>query len=578
MRFMHGLSRSNHRFGSPRGAWLALALLALLLWAAPAARAQTPFVGTTIDGPTPAILSLGNVSLARDGTGAVSYLRSVAGVPHAFVSTESDGVWSAPLQLDTGLAGTASQPLVAAASGGRVAAVVISGGTLYGLVHNPGTRGFGAPQPLVAGASNPALSISTFGTAYASFTAPNGATPAVYVARLDRASSTWQAMTQPLNLVATDAAGFNAATRSAVAAASDGEALVAWGESEADGLTHVIARRVSAAGPSIAPQDLNLPSLSGLPGGNADSPSVSLEDASDFGWVAFRESFTQGATQISRTIARHQYGSLFDPPEPPASGFGDLGPTVIDPLVVPTVDGADDPQVSIDGSGDGLASIETTATHEVFADPVSDPYFTGPTRLDIVTNQIAPEPVAAVGGVDPLGAVAWLQSTGPTVAPSVAVRAYATSIFGPGTIISSPALGAVQIGPGALSAAADQRGDTFVAFVQGAPTGTRVVVGGVAAPPQPFRLLTSGRTTQRKPAIAWTASADALGIASYTLQVDGTAVGTTTATHLTVPAALSYGSHTLRVIAVNRYGVKTASPSATLVVAHAKGVPGSAQP
>lgn len=570
-----GESRSRGPRPAGRRCLVTTLVAALLLWGATGARAQTAFFGATIDGPNPAITALGNVTLARDGTGAVSFLSAVGGVPHVFASLETAGSWSAPVQVDAGLPGGASQPLVAAASGGRVAAVFISAGTLYGAVHNPGTPGFGTPQALAASASNPALAISDPGTAYASFTAPAGGVSAVYVARLDRASRGWQVMTQPLNLAASDSAAFNAATRSSIAVGTDGQALVAWGESESDGHTHVIARRVSPAGPSVAPQDLNLPALSGLAGGDADSPSVSLGDASDFGWVAFRESFTQGTAQISRTIARHQYGSLFDPPEPLISGFGNKGSTVIDPLTVPTADGADDPDVSIDGSGDGLATIETTASHQVFADPLSDPYFTGPTRADSAVNQIAPEPVAAVGGTDPQGGLAWLQSTGPTDPPSVHVRAYDGSVLGPESVVSQSALGAVGTGPGALAAAADRYGDTFVAYLQGAPTGTRIVVGGLAQPPQPFGLLPAPRTTQRNPVISWSASSDALGLAGYKVEIDYAVVGTTRATHLTLKTALKPGKHTVRVVAVNRFGVSTASPLATLVVAGKTGTTGS---
>jgi hypothetical protein len=554
---------------------LALAL-GLTLSLCAAAGAQLAFSGRTIAGPDASIVSLGNVTLARDGTGAVVYLRSINGATHAFAQTVSGGVWSAAVQLDTGLPGSASQPLVAAANGGRVAAVFISGGTLYGAVHLPGRPGFGGPQPLAQGASTPALAISTFGTAYTSFTAPNGSTSAIYVARLDRASARWLAMPTPLNLVPSDNAGFNAVTRSAIAVASDGEALVSWAETEADGLTHVIARRVSAAGPSTAPQDLNLPSVSGLPGSNADSPSVSIEDASDYAWVAFRQSFLQGGTPVSRTIARHQYGSLFDPPEPVASGFGNRGPTLIDPLTIPTADGADAPQVSVDGSGDGVAAVETTASHGVFADPLADPYFTGPARLDTGTNAILPQPVAAVGGIDALGAVAWLQAPAAGAPAAVEVRAYVAPTFQPLATISSTQLGGVQIGPGALSADADQHGDSFVAWLQGAPTASRIMVGGIAAPPQSFHLVLPAKTTDRRQAIGWTPSSDQLGIADYVVYVDGIPIGTTTATKLIPSAPLPAGNRVIRVVAVNNYGTKTATPAVTLVVA--KGKSGAKKP
>ncbi len=554
--------------GPSGGRAVAVALLAgaVALAAGPAASAQTAFLGRTIDGPNPAITALGNVTLAREGAGAVTYLSTAGGVPHVFVSLEQAGVWGAPIQIDAALPGAASQPLVAAATSGRVVAVFVSAGTLYGAVHDPGAAAFTAPQPLVANASNPALGISQFGTAYVSFTAPLGAVSGVYVARLDRFATSWQVIGAPLNLVPSDNAGSTPATRSAIAVASDGEALVAWGESEADGHTHVIARRVSAAGLSNAPQDLNLPMLSGLPGGDADSPSVSLEDASDFGWVAFRESFVEGTTLVSRTIARHQYGSLFDPPEPAISGFGDKGPTVIDPLTIPTSDGADDPQVSIDGTGNGLASVETTSTHIVYADPLSDPYFSPPLRLDSVPDAVLPEPVAAVGGVEPVGGVAWLQSGATTAPASVVVRAFNGSAFSPASTISDPALGGVQTGPGALSAAADHYGDTFVAFLQGAPASTRIVVGGLAQPPQPFGLVVPAHTPVHNPVISWSTPLDVLGIASYAVQVDGVTVATTTGTRIRLAKALKSGTHRVRVVATNRYGTSTATSVATLVV------------
>ncbi len=293
---------------------------------------------------------------------------------------------------------------------------------------------------------------------------------------------------------------------------------------------------------------------------------MSIEDASDFGWVAFRESFVQGTTLVSRTIARHQYGSLFDPPEPAISGFGDKGPTVIDPLTIPTTDGADDPQVSIDGTGNGLASVETTASHVVYADPLNDPYFSAPTRLESVPDAVPPEPVAAIGGVEPVGGVAWLQSSATTAPASALARAYDGSGFSPASPISDPALGGVQTGPGALSAAADHYGDAFVAFLQGAPTATRIVVGGLAQPPQPFGVVVPAHTSVRTPVISWSASSDALGIASYAVQVDGATVATTTGTRIRLAKALKSGKHQVRVIATNRYGTSTATSVATLVV------------
>jgi hypothetical protein len=76
---------------------LALSAAAVLTPAAlaPAAHAAW-FPGDAIDGPAPDVLSVGDVDLARDGTGAVVYLRRDGGVPHVFMSRIIDGAWRAP--------------------------------------------------------------------------------------------------------------------------------------------------------------------------------------------------------------------------------------------------------------------------------------------------------------------------------------------------------------------------------------------------------------------------------------------------------------------------------------------------
>jgi hypothetical protein len=151
----------------------------------------------------------------------------------------------------------------------------------------------------------------------------------------------------------------------------------------------------------------------------------------------------------------------------------------------------------------------------------------------------------------------------------VNIRAYNAPAFQPVAAISQPALGGVQIGPGALAAAADQRGDTFVAWLQGAPGATRIMVGGVATPPQSFHLVLPAKTTDRRPKIGWTPSGDELGIAQYVVSVDGIQVATTTGTSARPSGNLSVGSHAVAVVAVNSYGTKTTA-TATLVVAKKK--------
>jgi hypothetical protein len=565
-----------------RHAAVAILLAGLVALLAPSAGAQAPFTTQTAVGPDPAIAALGNVSLARDGSGGLVFLRLVGGVPHAFASIESNGVWSPAVQLDGGLPGAASQPIVAAAQNGRLVAEFTSGGALYGVVRAgavtrvngqpvagspPLARlpGFGPPQVIAPSASNPSLSVSNDGTAYTAFTVPAGTVSHVHTARLDRTSaSVWQAFGTPLNVDPTRSAGYNAATRAQIAVATDASAVVAWGEDGSDGRTHVIVRRVDPNGPSPAPQDLTLSSLNGAPGGPADSPSVSAQDISDFAWVAFRQSFTQGAGQVSRTLATHQLGTRFEPP------------VAIDPLSFPTADGADSPTVQINGTGNGAAVVETTASHRVYADPLKDPDFLTPARIDTAPSAIAPQPVLAISGVDDVGLAAWLRASSPSSPPAVVVRAWNGSAFEPASTASQPALGTVSASGlangGALSAATDRFGDSFVAFLQGPPGAARIQVGGVANPPGQFHLTLRGRfTPSRRPRLTWSAASDDLGLRGYQVFIGGHLVARTRATSYRPARPLSRGTHNISVVAVNPLGQTTQSDATVPLVVGSRG-------
>ena len=83
---------------------LLAALAALVLPAV--AGAATPsrfFAGAPVDGPSADIQSLGELDVARDGTGALAYIKRVAGVDHVFVSRLANGAFQPPEQIDAGL-------------------------------------------------------------------------------------------------------------------------------------------------------------------------------------------------------------------------------------------------------------------------------------------------------------------------------------------------------------------------------------------------------------------------------------------------------------------------------------------
>src|SRR5215217_7711336 len=126
---------------------LLAALAALVLPAL--AGAATPsrfFAGTPVDGPSAEIQSLGDLDVARDGTGALAWVKRVGGVDHVFVSRLVDGAFQPPEQIDAALAGAGAQPSVAAADGGRVVVAFTSGGGVFTVVRAAGAPGFTAPQ------------------------------------------------------------------------------------------------------------------------------------------------------------------------------------------------------------------------------------------------------------------------------------------------------------------------------------------------------------------------------------------------------------------------------------------------
>ena len=84
-------------------------------------------------------------TLVSMGTGAAFLFSAVAtvfpgwfhataghgGVPHVFVSRLVDGAFQPPEQVDAGLAGAGSQPVVAASDGGRLVVAYVSGGGIF---------------------------------------------------------------------------------------------------------------------------------------------------------------------------------------------------------------------------------------------------------------------------------------------------------------------------------------------------------------------------------------------------------------------------------------------------------------
>src|SRR5829696_2725369 len=96
----------------------------LLLALAPAAHAGW-YAAETVDGPAE-IETLGDVDVARDGSGGVVYLKRDGGVPQVFLSRLDEGAWQRPEKLSGGA--PVSEAVVTATDGGRLAVAWVAGG------------------------------------------------------------------------------------------------------------------------------------------------------------------------------------------------------------------------------------------------------------------------------------------------------------------------------------------------------------------------------------------------------------------------------------------------------------------
>ncbi len=513
---------------------LLAAILALTLGGT--ARADY-FPADPIDGPSADILSAGDLDVARDGTGAVAYLKRDGGVPHVFVSRLVDGAFGPPERIDGPSPGPADSPVVAASDGGRLAVAFTSGGQLQAVVRPNAATGFGAPQPVADAAANPSVDMSINGVAYISTTVGAGD---VRIARLARDGQAFTLLPDVLDINPASVAGVGAG-RSAVAISADGTALVTWGEAD-----RVIARRVFGTRLSVAPQDLVVPGPDGSPGGAADSPRVDIEDDSSYAWVTFREAFADGRRHV---VARRLVGSAFDPP------------VLVDGFGYPGAADASELALELSGRGEGISAV--TGGGGVNASILHEDKFNTPLPLGSGTTQSRP----AVGIAENNDAfAAWLPGDGSALIrpydidpakrqapPPGPVKAISRADFGPVV----PELG--------MDMAVNRAGDANAVFVQGPPEARRLVTGAYDRPPGAFRTFTSSKygNFAARP-LSWASSFELQGRPTYRVEVDGKPVGETRDTKLAAPVA--DGVHTWRVVATDRRGQTATTPARTLRV------------
>jgi hypothetical protein len=536
---------------------LAFIATTIAVLAAPAGAAHAAFYkADSIDGPSSDIRSVGDMDIARDGSGAVAYVKRDGGVDHVFVSRLVGGVWQPPERLDGGLEAPGSKPAVAASDGGRLVVVFVNGGSVYATVRQAGAPGWNAPQPIGQGGDDPDVDMSFNGNAYAVFTVAGD----VVGARLDRTGVNFVGLTGSFDASQPDTAGVGSG-RPKVAVSADGTGVVVWGE-----IGHVFARRVFNTAPSTSILDLNLPDLEGHPGGTADEPDVDIEDDSSYAWVAFRQQFDG----LGRAIGTRLRGSRTDPPVA-YDGLGWSGAS------------ADTPRVDINGKGVGVltaAASNGSALSAILKDDILNP-----ARV-VGGSGGATAPIGAVAETYDR-AVGWYNAGDQSMQGAFYDDKSSSRLVpgpGPTTPLSDPAFGPVDPS-GGFDVAGDRTGDFAFAFIQEAPDGgRRLAIASYDRLPGAFAISTSSklwRNVLRTP-LAWGTALELWGPLTYTVLIDGRQVAQSQTTKLTLPAgAVPDGLHTWRVVGTDRRGqsvttvvkplkVDTTPPTVTFTGRHKK--------
>jgi hypothetical protein len=501
---------------------------------------------TTVDGPSSDIVGLSGVSVARDGSGAIVYLKDVSGIPHVFVSRLIGGQFQTPEQVDGSLPGASSQPVITAGNGGVLLIAFINGGSLWAVNRPSTTTPYVPPLDLSDGASNPALQMTNFGKAYLAFTVVDGAGHDVRSAFYNNGQ--WALEPTPLNAVPADDAG-TLNGRPAVGAAGDGVGIVAWGEGG-----HIFSRRVWGTNPSSVYEQADVGSLGGWNELYADQPSVGAEGDSSYADVAFHEVLSNGVQQQDRVLMNRLHGSVYD------------GVTQPDGLSTPSVSGADHPRISEAEYGNGIVTSTRTDSNQLWTTVLgSNGSSQGTYQVDSLQNATTPYGTPGIDGLYS-GLIAWQHDQGALGGPEIRARYYDGSSFRPEAVVSSADLGPTDAASG-LANGGDIYGDGAIAWLQGTGSSKRIAAAqlyqapGSFAPLSPFQYV---RSTQ--PVLAWSQAREAWGPLQYSVTADGAQIAQTSGTAVVVPSALAQGPHTWQVTASNPAGLTSTARTASVWV------------
>jgi hypothetical protein len=520
-----------------RARLLILALAVAALGALPAAAPAAWFPAESIDGPSGDIVSFNDIDTAQDGGSAAVYLKRAGGVPRVWGARMVDGAWQAPEQLDVGQSAASSDPHISVSDGGRVVAAWINDGRVWSSVREAGAAGFTGPIQVHPGpAQRVSLSMSVHGVGYVAFSVGGGSRD-VRSARLT--GTNWTNFDQVLDVEPARDAGGGRGPR--IAAAADGTALAAWEEVGGDGRRRVQMRRVLRDRLSQFPAEVSVPELEGHPGGDARSPEVGMDWDSSFGWVVFEQSFQDGNVVRSRIVGRRVVGVGFDP---------ETG--LLDALQWGGAESATDPDVDVTGRLRAFAASEIAPIAGVSAAVLQIDVFGVIGRIDGAAGTQAPDPTVAHAS-NGEGAFAWHEDG------AVIARYWnRDDVLEDGPNLANGDLGPAQPALG-IDSSADRAADVAIGFVQGAPLERRIVV---AHWDRPLRAVTPSSASQawqsnRRPRLTWGNANELWGPAQYRIDINGFPVATQASNVLSLPFDLPDGSHSWRIVTIDRRGQET---------------------
>ena len=522
-----------------------LALPALVL-ALPGPAHAAPgkyFAGETIDGPGADVQRLGDVDVARDGTGALAYVKRDAGVDHVFVSRLIEGTWQPPERLDAGLDAAAAQPVVAASGGGRLAVVFQNASGVFAAVRPEAGGAWTAPALLAAGATNPAVDMSINGVAYVTFTVP-GTGGDVRAARLERTGTDFTVLDAPLDL---DPARDAGRRRQPLARRGRGRRLGRRHVGRGRSRGRAPAVRVPAVRRAVGPDARRVRRRAGRAGrrprrrhrGRLELRLGRLPPELRRGGAQRRAPARRLAVRGARGRRRRRAGRRAAPgPRRARRRLRELG---VDDVGRRLLVGA---------QGRPLRRGRCCWAAASASVPSRPPWWPTTATAPSPTSRASPAARARCA-----------------CAPTTTTPARARSPC-PGRRSCSPipALGPPDASRG-LDAAANRAGDVSVAFVQGEGDGRRIVAAAFDRAPGAF----GGYTTSRwrrfaRPPLRWATSFELWGPLTYRVEIDGRAVATTSETSVTVPSVIRDGLHRWRVVATDRRGQSTATASRFLRV------------